>query len=349
MRCLFLQLSFLLAVALAVTATGGCSLIDERLEDCTEEFKMTYHLRLVTNVEVQLKTRLSDMRDEALRQALEKHLGGVFAEYARDIDLSFYATDEEGRRLEHRTAVMDADQATYEIDLPARDYDHLALANVASEPQVRLTGDDYRDQSLVVQTAAEHVPSQVTGLFSARKSMTVRRDESETFDVNLYMLNSAVAVVLHRDSCDFVTASCELLDLADGFRVSDSVYTFTRATQVETLSLPVDTVGRGHWNIEPALFCGVALPSRDSVATRADGDEPETLWRAALNVTLQDGSVTRTEIAVASPLLAGNLMVLRGYLHENGGFEPEPVPDMVLGGVSVSLNWKNGNQFDPEL
>ncbi|MBR6423419.1 MAG: hypothetical protein IKS47_01885 [Bacteroidales bacterium] len=107
MRCFFLQLSFLLAVALAATAAGGCSLIDERLEDCTEEFKMTYHLRLVTNVEVQLKTRLSDVRDEALRESLEKYLGGIFAEYARDIDLSFYATDEEGRRLEHRTAVMD--------------------------------------------------------------------------------------------------------------------------------------------------------------------------------------------------------------------------------------------------
>ena len=102
-------------------------------------------------MQVQLQARLSDKRDEALRRALEGYLKDVFAEYARDVDLSFYDTDEVGQRLEHRTAVMNADQATYEIELPARDYHHLALANIATESQVRLTGDDLRDESQIVQ------------------------------------------------------------------------------------------------------------------------------------------------------------------------------------------------------
>lgn len=347
-KSLLLQI-LLSAVALLATAAGGCALLDEQLEDCKEEFKMTYHLRLVTNVQIQLQTRLSDKRDDALRRALEAHLGKIFAEYARDVDLSFYNTDEVGQRLEHRTAIMDADQATYEIELPARDYHHLALANVATESHVRLIGDELRDESQIAQGSSDPVPSQTAGLFSARMPITVHRDESETFDVNLYMVNSAAALVLHRDSCDFVTASCEFLGLAEGFRVSDSLFTFTRELRVAAPEIPVDTTGSEfNWNTTPALFCGVAFPSRDAAPTKAD-EEPETLWKVAVNVTLKDGTTTRTEISVATPLEAGNLVILRGWLHENGGFEPEPVPDVMLSGLSVTLDWKEGTKFDPEL
>lgn len=349
-KSLLLQI-LLPAVALLATAAGGCALLDEQLEDCKESFSITYHLRLITNVKVQLQTRLSDKRDEAIRRALEDYLAGIFTEYARDVDLSFYATDEEGLRLEHRTAIMDAGQATYEIELPAREYDHLAVANVATEPHVYLTGDDFRDRSQVLQTASEPLPSQTAGLFSARMPITVNRDESESFDVNLYMINSAAALVLHRDSCDFISATCEILGLADGFMVSDSLFTFATETHVSAPGIPVDTTGvEYNWNMTPALFCGVSFPSHDPVNTKADAEEEEeTLWQMALNVTLLDGTTTRTVISVASPLPAGELVILRGWLHADGSYEPEPVPDVILSGLSVTLDWKKGTQFDPEL
>ena len=346
MRRSFLARIVLPAVALLATAVGGCALLDEQLEDCKETLKITYRLRLVTNVQDQVEARLSDKRDEALRRALEGHIAGIFTEYARDVDLSFYDTDEAGQRVEHRTAVMNADQATYEIELPARDYHHLSLANVASEPHVRLTGDELRDESSVVQATSDILPSQSLGLFSARMPLTVHRDESETFDVNLYMLNSAVALVMHRDSCDYVSASFEILDLADSFCVSDSLYTFAKSSRVQSQEIPVDTTGTVHWKVEPALFCGVGFPSRDASQTKAD---EETVWRGAVNVTLQDGTTTRTEISVATPLEAGRLVILRGWLHADGGYEPEPVPDLIISGLSIALGWREGTIHEPEL
>lgn len=349
MRPTLLTRMILSAVALLATVAGGCALLDEQLENCKETLKITCHLRLFTNVQDQVEARLSDKRDEALRRALEGHLAGIFTEYARDVDLSFYDTDEAGQRQEHRTAVMNADQATYEIELPAREYHHLALANVATEPHVRLTGDELRDESSVVQAASDLLPSQTLGLFSARMPLTVHRDESETFDVNLYMLNSAAALVMHRDSCDYVAASFEILDMADSFRVSDSLYTFAKSTRVLSEEIPVDTTGTVHWRVEPALFCGVGLPSRDASSTKAEGETEETLWRFAVNVTLQDGTTTRTVISVATPLEAGRLVILRGWLHGDGSYEPEPVPDLILSGMSIMLDWREGPDFNPVL
>lgn len=340
---------FLVVAASAlILLVTGCSLIDEALEECKESLKLTCHLRLVTNVKVQLMTQLSDKRDEALREALEKHLDNVFSEYARDVDLSFYAADEEGRRLEHRTAIMEAEQATYEIELPARDYDLQALANIGTESHVRLTGDEFCNTAQVSQPVTDLMPSQTAGLFATRMPLTVHRDESESFDVNLYMFNSAVAMVVHRDSCEYVSASCELLELSDGFMVQDSLFTFSKPTRFASVEVPVDTVGyESNWRTTPALFCGVAFPSVDA-GTKADGEE-ETLWQVAVNVELPDETVTRTVISVSTPLPAGELIVLRGWLHANGVYEPEPVPDVMVCGISVTLNWEEGMHYNPEL
>ena len=69
----------------------------------------------------------------------------------------------------------------------------------------------------------------------------------------------------------------------------------------------------------------------------------------AVNVTLQDGTTTRTEVSVASPLEAGRLVILRGWLHADGSYEPEPVPDVIIAGLSVVLDWKQGVTYEPEL
>ena len=312
----------------------------------------------MTNLQVELQTHLSDERDAALRQALEDHLKNVFSPFAHDIDLSFYAVDDEGRRLEHRSAVMEAEQETYVIELPAADYFHSALANVASEPLVQLLDDELRDESRLSQKAGSPAASHTAGLFSARLPLTVHRDENEKYDVNLYMVNSAGALIVHRDSCDYVSATCELMGLADGFTVCDSSFTYSPDMLVEadfvdaepylnpapTKAGEADTTAVPHWRVTPAIFCGVGFPSRDAVA-KSDGD----IWQFALNVLLKDGTVTRSVISMATPLPAGGLRLLRGWLHGDGSFEPEPVPDVIISGISITLDWKEGMIYNPVL
>ena len=128
--------------------------------------------------------------------------------------------------------------------------------------------------------------------------------------------------------------------------MSDSLYTFARSSRVQSQEIPVDTTGTTHWRVEPALFCGIGLPSRDASSTKA---EEETVWRGAVNVTLKDGTTTRTIISVATPLEAGKLVILRGWLHADGGYEPEPVPDLIVSGISIMLDWREGLIIEPVL
>ena len=341
----------LVMLAVVVAALSGCGLIDEALEVCREVFSLFYRLRLITNLPEEMDGQLSDERDRPLQLALEDHLKDIFAEYARDVDLSFYATDPAGQRLEHRSAVMNAGQATYEIALPAADYHHLALANLAGNPVVQLTGADLRDETCLQQQAGEVVDSHTTGLFSARLPLSVQRNESRTFDVNLYMVNDAGALVVHRDSCDYVSIRAELLDLASGFRVCDSLYDFSARTSVSARLIdaaPFVEEGRPQWNKLPALLCGVGFPSLDT-PVKAD----EAIWRFALYVTLQDGTTTLSLISIGVPLQAGHLKIIRGYLKPDGRFVPgppgpEPSKEPVVG-VSVQLDWREGMHFEPPL
>ena len=367
-----------MAASLVALATG-CGLIDEALEDCKEDFTILYRLRLITNMQTEMDDKLDDERDRPLRLALEDHLKDIFAEFAHDVDLSFYAPDEEGRRLEHRAAIMDAGQATYEIELKAADYYHLALANLEGNRVVKLTDPEMLGTSslLQVQSAEQTVASHNTGLFSARLPISVHREESQSFEVNLYMANCAAALIVHTDSCAFSAIRAETYDLANGFSVYDSVYSYavnpyvtsslidvepfveqvrraarTKGGEVDTSDVPM-------WTKTPSLFCSVGFPSRDE--SPAESSVEGRIWRINLYVTLEDGSVTKNVISLGEPLQAAHLKIIRGWLQGDGSFVPGlppepgpgpgpgPGPDEMVVGVSVQLDWKEGMHFDPVL
>ena len=89
-------------------------------------------------------------------------------------------------------------------------------------------------------------------------------------------------------------------------------------------------------------------------------------------MTLQDNTITRSEIYIGKPLQAGHLLIIKGWLMANGGFTgtpehapynpnpggpdfpeppepPEPVNDSTVVGVSVALDWKDGITINPSL
>ena len=371
-RTRFWRFCLVVAATLTLSVTG-CGLIDEALEICREEFSLRYRLRLILNLRSEIDDQLDDERDLPIRLALEDHLKNIFAEFAHDVDLSFYDVDAQGQRLEHRSAIMDAGQATYEIELPPADYRHLALANLMGNQEVKLEEEALRDSARLVQVAGLSLPSHETGLFTARQPITVHRNEDRTFEVNLYMANDAGALVVHRDSCDYQAIRADLLDLADRFRITDSLYSYgsdavieadlvdvepfvaiARQQQGGTKAGEADSTGTPEWKKTPALLCGVGFPSRDQSIPTAT--VPGTVWRMALYVTLRDGSVTQSVIAIDKPLQAGSVVVIRGWLRADGSFVPGPPPgpgpeppeDHVVG-VSVMLDWQQGMHFEPVL
>ena len=107
---------------------AGCSVIDDDLSNCpTDEaqYQMEYELKLVTNMSIELRTQLNTLEDAGIAQVLRDHLKTIFTDHAHDVDLSFYDTENNQPRLQHDQHIMDANQQSYTINLPKRQYKHL--------------------------------------------------------------------------------------------------------------------------------------------------------------------------------------------------------------------------------
>ena len=89
-------------------------------------------------------------------------------------------------------------------------------------------------------------------------------------------------------------------------------------------------------------FCSVNFPSRDDVTRAATS---QSLWQFKVYVTKPDGKVTETVLDIEEPLKAGNLKIIKGELDDDGAVRPY---DSTVG-VSVRLDWNEGETFDPDL
>lgn len=341
---------WLLLSVLWLTA-GCCSYIDDDLSDCPpegQEYELTYELRLVTNITTELSTQLSTATDVNVANALRDHLKNIFTDFAHDVDLSFYDTENAQERLSHDQHVMNASEQSYTLYLPMREYMHLAAANIQDNTVVELSGDDKcpTAQLATIPEGEETIDSHTTGLFTARYPLKVLEGVSQTFHVRLYMANCAEALVVdprghsYRDMKVFATG------FASKFHINDSTYTFpekypyVRATKVNT--------GEN----EKLCFCAVNFPTTDEEGMRTvvevpfDENESETVfWQFYVYVTNDDGSVTESVLSVRSPNKAGQLRIIGGYMGDDGAIHPK---DQTVG-VSVTLNWNDGGHHDIDL
>lgn len=252
-----------LRVALLSAALCGCSLIDDDLDNCPD-YRLDYELRLVTNMTIEIQTQLTDQTDAGIANALREHLSSIFTDYAHDADLSFYDTKDDSLRLYHDEHIMDANQASYTLFLPMREYQHLAVANVADNPLVAIGNDERCHASRLQQAAADTIDSHTTGLFTARQPMEVLQDVDQSFHVHLYMANCAAALVIDPRDHDVSRIRVFTTGFATQFSIYDSVYTYAgRAPLVRTELIEDDQ--------SPLVgFCSVNFPSREPKATRSN-------------------------------------------------------------------------------
>jgi len=174
----------------------SCSTIDDDLSDCG--YEVNYELKLVTNIQTklqtQLQTDLSLQTNVELTTALRNHLATIFRDHADDVDLSFYDVYGDSVRLEHNQHEMNGKEEQYTLNIPRRRYLHLATANVGQEESVDNFDADRCHKSRLTQVTHDTIPSHTTGLFSARYDMDIKDSISQTFNVHLYMANSATVL-----------------------------------------------------------------------------------------------------------------------------------------------------------
>lgn len=316
------------ALVAAAALLASCSIIDEDLDDCGVNNKMVYRLKLITNIQTELDEQLSSPEEQHVADALKESLKNIFTDKAHDIDLSFYNTD--NTREKHEQHIMDASQAEYVVYLPERDYRNLAVANMADATNVRLESDDYTPSTMKLQQQqGDTIDSHSTGMFTARKIIEVCNC-TESFNVELYMANSCAALVVDTAGVNISGMKVLTQDFATSFAVSDSTYAYQANPLIRSVEVP--TNGQPY-----TCHYAVSFPSRH---TRSDG-----LFRIKAYVTLPDGTTTENIITVEQPLMAGYLKIIKMKMKPNGSLTPLS-QDV---GVSVTLNWKQGGTYEPEI
>ena len=342
-RYSFIKVGLLLP---AFWLAAGCSTIDDDLSDCGNTYELNYQLRLVTNMTTELKTQLTTMTEVSVANALTMHLKDIFTDFAHDVDLSFYDTEGNLGRLQHDQHIMDANQSSYTLTLPMRKYMHLAIANIAYNNVVSLTNDEYSPSSVLQQAdgqltdGKEILTSHTTGLFTARQPMEVLSGVDQTFNVHLYMANSAATLVLDTKGHAFSDIKVYTTGFADAFYVRDSTYVYSETP-------PLVIADRVATDSKLLCFCSVNFPSRDampaSVKTRAQGDT--SLWQFKVYLTKTDGTITETILDIDEPLKAGDLKIIKGELDDEGAVRPYNSTV----GVSVTLNWNDAGKYETPL
>ena len=335
----------------ALWLMAGCSVIDDDLSNCpTDEaqYQMEYELKLVTNMTTELQTQLTTITELSVASALETHLENIFSDFAHDVNLSFYDTETTKERLEHRVDIINTNQTTYDLTLPMRKYLHLAVANIAENKVVGLYKDNYSPTSMLQQaegtvsngSSVSIVDSHTTGLFTARQPMEVLSGVNQTFNVRLYMANSAATLVLDPKGHTFKDIKVYSTGFANEFHISDSTYVYPTTSPL----IRADKVGTDN---DLLCYCSVNFPSRDAspaAAQRRAGEKP-SLWQIKVYLTKSDDSVTETVLDITEPLKAGDLKIIKGSLDDEGAVQPY---DSTVG-VSVTLDWNKGGNYEWEM
>jgi hypothetical protein len=199
-------------------------------------------------------------------------------------------------------------------------------------------------------------PSQHTGLFTGRRALNGLTYGPQQYDMPLYIANSAAAIVLDPRTAQFTDVRVFTTGFATAFFIADSVYEYkTPSPMIRTTRLDPDEKGN-------VGFVSVNFPSREpstpqtsqvrQTRTIIETTEPfiaqpgdEVLWEFHIFLPQPDGTITKTVLGIREPLRAGQLKIVRVRVGDSGAIESES-PEV---GVSVTLDWKPGTVFNPEI
>ena len=151
---------------LIAVATAGCRLIDDDLTVCGVDALINYELRLVTEVQLQIEEKLSSDIDKPVADALKQWSAPYYSGSAHDLDMSFFSLDGTDELLEHKSDIINANQKSYTLFIPRKDYRHVAVVNIANNNNVSLQGGQYASSMRIVQRNADTLDSHNTAIYA---------------------------------------------------------------------------------------------------------------------------------------------------------------------------------------
>lgn len=380
-----LSLLALLAMPVALAAgLAACDTPDPVVEAEGGEVTLSCTLSGFSNLEEELNDMLGSDKDLPLRRAVEAQYEKFLAQTSHDVDIAFYDLRKKGEGTVYKQFTMEGGHAVFQVKLPASDYKIAVAANLAAVPQVSLLNVENVDQVALAEQSAEKLESHPAPVYAGRNRVFVQDGDRKSKDMSVSMVNTMAVLAINRDSCEVEGIRAEFLGLADSFLIVDSSCTFNRNTVVKAEVIPLaqymdqstDLAPHQSWVMDdfwtqwartPVLVCGAGMPSR-TVGTEVVGTRVK-IWTIVLYVTLEDGSVTRNEIYIGEPLRTGHLLVVKGWLLEDGSFSPSPpfpnlppgyyfptdstdtptTNDSTVVGVNVMLDWQDGVNYKPQL
>ena len=237
--------------------------------------------------------------------------------------------------------------------IPVRRYMHLGVANLEGCENVSLEDDNLCNRSHLHQQVADTLSSHRKGIFTARLPMDVKEGVDQHFDVRLYMVNCASALVLDTLGSHIKDIKVYTAGFATDFDIADSTYRYQYTPVFRTDKLDLSDV-----TSSKLCFVSVTFPSKTATDTDADtkividtddpfvtDDADQTLWQFRVYATLRDNTVTETLLSLKKPVLPGQLRCLTASVYENGTVSPA---DPTVG-VSVTLDWDPGLEVDVEI
>jgi hypothetical protein len=193
------------------------------------------------------------------------------------------------------------------------------------------------------------VQSQRTGLFRASRPIEVN-DTVKTIEMHLSQVNGAVILVVDTTEYQPLDIVAYVDETASGMMIADSVFLFerkvvARTEKIEMPSTPQQAAATQDTDMPQAehkFVClnAVTMPSRD------EADENGAFFTVRAYVKLHDGTVTQNVLSVKEPLPAGQIVIIKLSLAEQGVIIP--VEDSQVG-ATVKLDWKPGGEHDIEF
>ena len=345
-------------VALCINLQG-CSLIDDDLSVCGTDFEIMLEMQLVTNLDLELETTLSAQTDLYTRTILHNYFSHIFTDHAHDITIGFFSTEND--ELVHSIHdIIDATQSTYTFYLPKDNYHAIALANLNDNGVVSLTDSTNSRLARLITLSGDTLPTQQTGLFAVDREIEVQDTADQKIDLVLHMASSAFALVIDTGNVPIKGIRAVLCNTADGLMLRDSLYTFDRPKTIRMEEIEAAENSQ----ISKLRVCKFvndgslrASCEEDTVkhylmfgcASFPSPDEPDgygNYYEAKVYVDLPDGTTTETVLTLREPLRAAQLKIVKLELQMDGQVIPLGNNEV---GVSVTLDWKEGTEYNPEI
>lgn len=317
--------------------TQSCSYIYDDCTNCSKYYSLNYRLDVVSNINVQLSDQLkADVASKTLN-TLNGYFQGIMQPATTEARLGFYPADGEEPILFDRT--VEGRSATVSLSIPADNYRHIAVIG-QDDPSVSLVNMEKATTATLTQFQRDTVDNHTQAAFAGTLDMNVVGNADQSWVVNLYPADAGVAVVM-RNNPKVSRVRAFLGGLATSFTPNDSTWHWDRSSLVRTV--PVSVAGT-----DSTAYCAVCFPSHDKTAgakgtaTRADDG---SLWHVDILVDMPNGTVTRTVLTIEKPLRAGDIRVIRVKVNDDGAIS---TTDSNVG-ASVTLDWKNGGEYNPEV